>query len=129
MISAYLATIQILAERYAGTNFVVDTRLNIESRPGEQAYLSGMIIFLDGSELYFSEFLDGSEVGVEKIMYSYHFQNTDKQLVFRYDNARHKPALPFLVHKHLSDKIIEHPAPTLESVLEEIISFFMEEGK
>ncbi|HLF88205.1 MAG TPA: DUF6516 family protein [Anaerolineales bacterium] len=121
MISAHLAAIQTLVERYAATSFVADTRLNIESRPGEQAYLSGVIVFLDGSELYFSEFLDGSETGIEKIMYSYHFQDSAKQLVFRYDNARHKPPLPFSGHKHLPDKIVEHPAPSLEIVLEEII--------
>lgn len=121
MISAYLAAIQALIERYSATSFVADTRLNVESRPGEQAYLSGVIVFLDGSEIHFSEFLDGTEVGIEKVMYTYHYQDAAKQMIFRYDNARHKPALPFNPHKHQAEKIIEHPAPTLETVLEEIV--------
>ena len=27
-------------------------------------------------------------------MYAYHYQDADTNLVFRYDNAAHKPALP-----------------------------------
>ena len=46
--------------------------------------------------------------------------NTGNQLIFRYDNALHKPALPSVAHKHLPTQIIAAPAPTLDEVLAEI---------
>jgi len=121
LISAYLAAVQALLERFAATNFVADARLNSESQPGEQAYLSGVIVFIDGSDLHFSEFLDANEAVIQKLMYSYHYQDQNKQLILRYDNARHRPQLPYTEHKHSSDSIIQHSAPTLEIILEEIL--------
>ena len=53
-------------------------------------------------------------------MYTYHYQDTGNQLIFRYDNALHKPALPSVAHKHLPTQIIAAPAPTLDEVLAEI---------
>lgn len=53
-------------------------------------------------------------------MYTYQYQNADNQLIFRYDNARHKPALSSRAHKHLPEQTIEVPAPNLDEVLAEI---------
>ena len=47
---------------------------------------------------------------------------TINQLIFRYDNAVHRPSLPFLEHKHLPDQILEIPAPPLANVLAEIFT-------
>lgn len=33
-------------------------------------------------------------------MYTYHYQGADNRLIFRYDNARHRPPLRALEHKH-----------------------------
>ncbi len=41
-------------------------------------------------------------------------------LIFRYDNAAHKPALPFREHKHLPQQILPAPTPALTDVLTEI---------
>lgn len=84
--------------------------------------LSGVISFADDSTLYFKEFVDSIEDSVDKLMYGYHYQDSEKQLVFRYDNARHKPRLPFEEHKHLREQIVETSAPTLADVLEEIFT-------
>lgn len=53
-------------------------------------------------------------------MYRYHYQGPRNQLIFRYDNARHRPLLPVLEHKHVPEQVIEAAAPTLEDVLAEI---------
>jgi hypothetical protein len=86
-----------------------------------------MITFMDGSQLHFREYLDGirgeaqSSIQIDKLSYSYHFQDSERQMLFRYDNAAHKPALPAQEHKHVGDTVAVAAAPTLEDVLVEIL--------
>lgn len=53
-------------------------------------------------------------------MYTCHYQDANNQLVFRYDNARHRPPLRTLEHKHTPEQVAETPTPTLDGVLAEI---------
>jgi hypothetical protein len=120
MIQTYFTQIKRLIEQYAATSFVLEATMHIEMRPGDQGYLTGALIFADDSTLRFSEYLDQTGEVVDKLMYSYHYQDTGNQLIFRYDNALHRPALPSVEHKHLPSQITEAPAPTLDEVLAEI---------
>lgn len=120
MIQNYFARLKAELDRYATTSFVLETKLNFKTRPGDQGYLTGSVEFIDNSKLHFSEFLDTVGESVDKIMYSYHYQDAANQLIFRYDNAAHRPTLPFLEHKHVLEQILEAPAPTLNEVLTEI---------
>jgi len=54
-------------------------------------------------------------------MYSYHYQDKENQLIFRYDNAAHKPSLPNPEHKHLPGQTKESKLPTLSDILNEIL--------
>ncbi len=121
MIQAYFDQVKALVNQYAVTHFVLEAKVSSEMRPGEQGYLTGSITFVDSSVLHFREYFDRIEGVVEKLMYTYHYQNADHQLVFRYDNARHRPPLGSLEHKHTPGKVVEVPAPTLEDVLVEIV--------
>jgi hypothetical protein len=56
-------------------------------------------------------------------MYVYHYQDSYDKLVFRYDNALHKPTLPFTEHKHLQNNIIYAVAPHFKDILEEIFTY------
>jgi hypothetical protein len=120
VIQAYFSQIKALVDRYAATRFVLDTSIRFEIRPGEQGYLTGSITFVDGSVLQFREFLDGVSGIVDKLMYTYHYQGATDQLIFRYDNARHRPALRSLEHKHTPQQIVVASTPTLEDVLVEV---------
>lgn len=120
MLDAYFARLKALLDRYAATPFVLLVRSDFEARPGGQGYLSGSVIFVDSSALHFSEFLDTTPSRVDKVTYSYHYQDANSTLVFRYDNARHRPALAFIGHKHTPDDVVSAPAPDLEDVLAEI---------
>ena len=122
MIQTYLTQIKSVIDRYAETTHVLETKMNVEVRPGKQAYLTGTLIFADDSKLHFSEYLDQTGEIVDKLMYTYQYQDTTNQLIFRYDNARHKPALASVEHKHFPTQIIEAPAPTLDEVLAEIVT-------
>lgn len=120
MLNEYLAQIRSLLDSYARPAFVLDVSINSEVRPGDQAYLNGVITFADGSELHYAEFLDAASQTVEKLMYRYHYQDRTGQLVFRYDNARHQPPMLSSNHKHLPEQVVASAIPTLEDVLAEI---------
>ncbi len=121
MIEAYFTDLKCLVEKYAATSWVLQTQLQFESRRGGQGYVSGQILFEDFSELHFKEYLNEECGTVEKLMYSYHYQTRHHQLGFRYDNARHRPPLPSLEHKHTdSGEVVSCGAPTLLEVLLEV---------
>lgn len=121
MIQTYFTRIKAPLDLHTATNFVLDVTVQFETRPGNQGYLYRHIVFVDGSRFFFREYLDAVGTNIDKLMYSYHFQEEDAQLVFRYDNARHKPALPFRNHKHIfPNEIVAADSPTIDDVLAEI---------
>lgn len=120
MIQNYFNRIKAQIDQYTATSFVLDANVSFETRPGEQGYLAGSITLVDGSILHFTEFLDAVKETVDKLMYTYHYQDASNQLIFRYDNARHRPLLHSLDHKHTPEQVVETLAPTLEDVLAEI---------
>jgi hypothetical protein len=121
VIQAHFTQIKATIDEYARSAFVLDAAVNYETRPGDQGYLRGSITFIDETRLYFREYLDASGGMVERPAYSYHFEDAENHLIFRYDNARHKPALGFLEHKHIgANNIIQASPPTVDLVLAEI---------
>ena len=120
MIQTSFTQIKRVIEQYAATSFVLEAQMHFDMRPGDQGDLTGTLIFADDSKLHLSEYLDQTGEVVDKLMYTYHYQDTGNQLIFRYDNALHKPALSSVEHKHLSTQIIAAPDPTLDAVLAEI---------
>ena len=125
MIQTYYDQVAQLLDFYAATRIVLHTQINMETRPGEQGYLAGSITFQDGSVLFLREYLRVAGTKVQREMYSYHYQDAAQQLRFRYDNARHRPPLGTLEHKHTPEQIIEDVAPTLAEVLHEIVATFV----
>lgn len=121
MIQTYFAHIKATLDQFAAAPFVLETSISLETRPGNQGYLHGHISFVDNSRFFFREYLDASAEHVEKVMYTYHYQGAADRVIFRYDNAQHKPALAFTEHKHISNtEIIQADAPSIPAVLIEI---------
>jgi Family of unknown function (DUF6516) len=57
---------------------------------------------------------------VRHLGYRYHFQDKEKNLVFRYDNTPHFPNLKnFPHHKHLKDEVIATDKPPFVRVIRE----------
>jgi hypothetical protein len=73
-----------------------------------------------GSSLHFREFVDVSQAE-PKLMYAYHYQDVDHRLIFRYDNAAHRPTLPSPTHKHTDSGVEVSPVPTLSEILDHIL--------
>lgn len=120
VISAYFARIKGIVDLFGTARSVLATEVSFERRPNNQGYLHGLVIFVDNSRLYFKEYVSATE-GFEKRSYSYHYQDAHNYMIFRYDNAAHKPVLPYREHKHLVEgEIVQAKSPSLEEVLAEI---------
>ncbi|OQY30361.1 MAG: hypothetical protein B6244_00440 [Candidatus Cloacimonetes bacterium 4572_55] len=119
-IQAYFDRIKQTVDQFSTMAMMLDSTIQFEDRPGDQGYLNGTIRFVDGSALHFSEYIDAEETQYNKVTYRYHYQDANNELIFRYDNAIHRPKLPYREHKHVSAQISQADQPSLNDVLFEI---------
>ncbi len=112
MIERYFNQVKKLLDTYRATHFVLQVQVQFDMRLSDQGYMHGTSTFRDESVLHFREYLDGYNGVLHKEMYTYHYQDTMNKLIFRYDNARHRPPLGMMEHNHTPDGIIEIPAPS-----------------
>ena len=56
------------------------------------------------------------------IDYSYHFQDPDDALIFRYDKAPHHAGPTFPHHKHLPNAVTPAVKPTVQQVIQEALT-------
>lgn len=94
--------------------------LQVDQRSSMQGFIAGSLQFTDGSILHFREFVDLHHLQ-SRLMYAYQYQDASADLISRYDNAAHRPALSQAEHKHTPSAIEPAPAPTLTEVLNEIL--------
>lgn len=121
LLSEYFAEIVRLIEEYSRTNLIVSSDFSNDLRTEKVGIIKGNVVFVDESKLCFTEYVDVT-YRVEKLAYSYHYQKQNGELIFRYDNAAHKPPLAFKDHKHFSDKtIVSSDPPDLQVVFDEVI--------
>jgi hypothetical protein len=116
----YIAALQALL---AATPFVIGTSLAYEERPPSAGLIKGWLVFTDGSQLDFKEFLL-TRPTPQVIKYGYHYR-VGHRLIFRYDNAndpaaRNLPTFPH--HKHTPLGLCATEQPSLSQVLQEVVS-------
>jgi hypothetical protein len=117
----YLTIIRKAVEKLEDYGFAEAIDIQEEIRAGKQAVLRIRIVFVDGSALHMKEYIDDKQ-GIEKLSYAYQYQDENGTLIFRYDNAAHKPALSTKEHKHLSSgEIVETSPPDINDLVDEII--------
>jgi len=120
LLSEYLTQIVEVIHNFSKANLVIGSELKNDFRTEKDGIIRGTIIFIDESVLHFTEYLD-ARFKIEKLTYSYHYQKANGELVFRYDNAEHKPKLHFKDHKHLSSgALIPSDPPDLKDLFTEI---------
>ncbi|MEN8120114.1 MAG: DUF6516 family protein [Bacteroidota bacterium] len=104
------------------SEFIKDYNISRYRTTGKSYELVLTIIFTDLSELHVADylFLDG------KRKYTFHYQDDNSKLIFRYDTAPHwKNSKTFPYRKHLRDEnVIDSKIMFLESVLNEIVAFY-----
>ena len=125
-INTYLSDLNKLIEDLPFKTF---WELKVDNRGDIVLYIKGKIIFSDASELHFKEYCMAVPV-LQKIAYSYHYQDQNKELIFRYDNAEHHPEIAtYPHHKHLRDKVLPSQLVSLKEVLNQVISKLAAEEK
>lgn len=114
MIGPYFSGIRELIASFR--HIVQSSSLSEKHYSEMKGYISGTLVFIDGSTLEFTEVKSVARTGKEK--YSYHFMDSDNQLIFRYDNAPHFRQLStFPNHLHLPEGVLESVEPDFETVL------------
>ena len=119
MIEAYL---QSLLDAVAASPIVRASNITLDKRTLQVGFIRGDLYFADGSRLHFRELVE-VQVQVVRRMYSYHYQDAEAALIFRYDDTPHHPSLSnFPHHKHAGSETDVIPAtpPDLPTVLGEI---------
>lgn len=77
--------------------------------------------FYDGSQLQIVEKLIVQQFTIVKSRYTYHYQQADGTLIFRYDNVPHHSEIKTHPHhKHIGEEITAAQPPDLSEVLHEI---------
>ncbi|MEA2040211.1 MAG: DUF6516 family protein [Thermodesulfobacteriota bacterium] len=112
---------QRIESQIADCIHIVESSLLKDRRSLHIGIIEGELLFADESVLHFIEFVNVKDT-IEVYKYSYHYQDRNGDLIFRYDMApHHREMQTFPHHKHtLSNKVIEAPCPTLEQILNEI---------
>jgi Family of unknown function (DUF6516) len=116
----YVQRMTDLLNQVVATGETVLNAFQVDQRSAVRGLIAGMLQFGNGSELHFREYIDMTQAE-PKIMYAYHYQDADHNLIFRFDNAAHKPAPPQPEHKHTPLGIEASPVPTLAEVLDQIL--------
>jgi hypothetical protein len=101
--------------------YIVETSLVKDKRSLHIGIIEGELFFTDESNLHFIEFINVKEI-IEVYKYSYHYQDRNSDLIFRYDMApHHREIKTFPHHKHIhSNNVTEASAPAFAKVLDEI---------
>jgi hypothetical protein len=119
----YAGEIEDLLSAIVTSGEAVLVNIQIDQRSSLRGFIKGLLEFNDASELHFREFVDTS-LSEPRLMYAYHYQDTNNSLIFRYDNAVHRPALPQAEHKHTPAGVEISTAPTLAQVVDTILNEF-----
>ena len=119
LLQDYLNAVELAVSSLA--NVYVENYVE-ETLTPKRANLRIRIRFISGCLLELNEAVIIEEDNLVSLDYRYHCQNAKNNLLFRYDNTPHFPALSsFPHHKHLPDNVISSVKPTIFQVIEESI--------
>ena len=124
LLNNYQSNIISIIQKYVNDGWILSFSFSVDPRSDYVGFIQGSLEFLQGSRLFFKEYVDLQE-SIEKLSYSFHYQDSDNNLIFRYDNANHQPRLDYIDHKHIKDKILSSEIPDIEQVILEIITDYL----
>jgi hypothetical protein len=117
----YLELFRQAIEKLENYGYTESIDIKEEIRPNKQAIIKAKIALVDRSVLHIKEYID-AKYKIEKVSYAYQYQDRNGELIFRYDNAVHRPALRFKEHKHTKDGvIIEASLPDISDIIDEVV--------
>lgn len=124
LLNNYQANILGIIQKYVDEGWILSFSFSVDTRSNYIGFIQGKLEFEEGSSLFFKEYVDLQEF-IEKVSYSFHYQDRENNLIFRYDNAKHKPDLGYTDHKHIKNQVISSQIPDIEQVILEIISNYL----
>ena len=110
-------------DRLLTDSVVVDFKFLKRVDRSNNGHLRVRIFFSDNSKMEFSEFIEQNTEGeIRLVTYSYHWADTNGNLICRWDNAPHYPHLEnFPHHIHVSETNITSGKPVnIFEVLDEV---------
>jgi Family of unknown function (DUF6516) len=120
-IEAYLDSIK---ERFITDPIVTSFHVIRERSTLIDGYLRARLELADSSQLEFSEYVQRSPTGeIVVITYSYHWADTNNQLITRWDNTPHFPDLPGFpdhIHDGATGQVTTGQPMSIFAVLDEI---------
>ncbi len=116
----YVRALQAVLNEANALGEVEVTTLQVDQRSALRGMVTGGLQFRDGSTLHFREFVDLSQTE-PKLTYAYHYQTDADTLIFRYDNATHRPPLSQAAHKHTLTGVEVSSIPTLREIIDQIL--------
>ena len=123
LLNEYLALFRKALEKIEQYGFSDSIEIKEEIRENKQAVLDARVVLIDNSVLYIKEYID-ARYGIERMSYGYQYQDREGNLIFRYDNAKHRPDLGYEAHKHLADGSISAAAlPDIFDLVDEILGY------
>lgn len=124
LLRTYQDNIIAIIQKYISEGWILTFNFSVDYRTDYLGFIQGNLEFIDNSRWFFKEYINLQD-SPTKISYSFHYQDHHKDLIFRYDNAKHKLDLGYLDHKHIDNTIIASTIPNLEQVLIEIITNYL----
>ena len=110
-------------EKLENYGYTESIEIKEEIRPNKQAIIKANIVLVDRSVLHIKEYID-AKYKIEKVTYAYQYQDKNGEMIFRYDNAVHRPTLGFKEHKHTKDgAIIEASLPYISDIIDEVVGY------
>lgn len=119
-LTEYWAKVAKEISEHSKAGLILTSEVVIDARTDKIGLLKGTIVFLDKSKLFLTEYLDLRHK-IVRLSYAFHYQDKNGNLIFRYDNAAHKPKLKFREHKHTREGIVQSETPDITNILEEIM--------
>ena len=117
----YLIQLRKGIEKLEDYGYAESIDVREEIRAGKQLIIRIKVVLVDGSVFHGKEFIE-ARYKIEKLRYAFQYQNKKGELIFRYDNAAHKPALNFKKHKHTATGgIIQAFLPDIFDLIDEVI--------
>ena len=105
---------------------VTGQRIEFDEQDVSVAYLKGSVSLLDGSTLFFAQYvqIEGTSSGqINRKKYRYHWQAENGETRYRWDNAPHHPSLatfPDHIHVGAEEQVRESNPVDLWRVISEI---------
>jgi hypothetical protein len=123
LLNEYLALFREALERIENYGYSDSIEIREEIRANKQAVLYAKVVLIDNSVMHIKEYID-ARYGIERLSYAYQYQDRVGNLIFRYDNAKHRPKLGFEAHKHIADgTILAASLPDVFNIVDEIMGY------